>query len=160
MNKGQTIAIVIASVLAAACSADARLLPTIAVTPENEAEHGIIVSVENTKILHPHQDMLTFKIACPKNKPGQDFKGIQVRVFRDDHVIAVFFPPVTEADGLLHGEFTISEDQVPLTGVTISYNKKYYPRPDDNPDKIYSVDLKAYLKRQNKDPNKPPEATR
>lgn len=153
MNRQKSIALVLAAVLSATTNAYARLVPMIPITPENQAEHGITVSVENTKILHPHQDMLTFKITCPRTKPEQNFKGIQVRLFRDNHVIAVFFPPVGEADGILTGEFTVSADQVSLTHVTISYAKQFYPRPDDNPDKIYSVDLKAYLKKNNEDPN-------
>ena len=158
LNEEKTIAAVIAVLLAVTCNADARLVPTIPVTPENETEHQITVRVENTKILHPHQDMLTFKITCPQSKPGQDFKGIQVRLFRDNHVIAVFFPPVVETDGMLSGEFTVSADQAPLTHATVSYGKKYYPRPDDNPDKLYSVDLKAYLEKNTEDPNKALEA--
>jgi hypothetical protein len=146
--------IVFVALYATSLTSYARQVPKILITPDNQKTNGINVEVHDSMILHQPQEMLTFRITCPESQPEQDFRGIDIRLSNETHVIGVFSPPVVATSNMLSGEFTISQDQVPLTLVTIRYSKKFYPRPDNNPDKIFVLDLKAFAKEHNKNPNK------
>ena len=146
--------IVFVALYATSLTSYARQVPKILITPDNQKTNGINVEVHDSMILHQPQEMLTFRITCPENQPGQDFNGIDVRLSNTNHVICVFSPPVVATSNMLRGEFTVSKDQVPLTLVTIRYRKKFYPQPDDNPDKNFVLDLKSFANEHYMDPNK------
>ena len=144
-------------------SADARLVSMIIVTPENESDYGIRVTVGSAMTLHPHQDMIGFRVQCPEKTNEYLFARMNVRLFASTNVIYESGLPVSITNGLISSSgFGLSQDQVPLAQLTITYRREAYHH--ENPQApVYRIDINAYCDRfiksaQQSGPGYPPQS--
>ena len=145
--------ICVSVVLGFSCIVFARVVPKLVITPDNQKEHGFKIEVHPAMSIHPHQEMVGFSAECPLKKGEHEFRGMNVLLYDDTHVIAGVPVSVSETNGVAYGSFMISEDQIPLTRFMISYHRRYYPKPS-KPDPVYVVDLEAYFEKYKTDHNK------
>ena len=141
MNKQISILIV----LAIACIAFGRVTPKIDLGPDNEAKHDIRIDVHGAGSLHPHQRMIGFTAKCPLDKGEFEFRAMNVLLSDKDHVIAGVPVSVSITNGIASGSFMLSEDQIPFTRFTISYNRLVYEKENFKYNPVYRIDLKTYF---------------
>ncbi len=128
-------------------TATARLVPMIDVTPENESNYGIRVTVEPAMTLHPHQEMIGFTVQCLAVTNEHLFARMNVRLFNSTNVLYTSGLQVSITNGLVWSPgFGLSEEQIGHTQLTITYRRETYP-PGNPPDPVYRIDLKAYYDR-------------
>ncbi len=119
-----------------------RAIPNILISPDNQHEYDIQIIPENSMILHPHTESISFKIDCPYQIKEFFFKNAILNVFHESDIICRVEIASFRENNRVSGQVSIAADQINNCKLYINYQDKEYQI------KQFFINLSSFINKE------------